>query len=61
MRLNGQQLQVNVVDAETLRAAQDDPEAHAGLIVRVAGFSAYFVQLDRATQNEIISRTEHGV
>ena len=59
MQLKGQQLQVNVVDAATLRAAQEDPDAHAGLIVRVAGFSAYFVQLDRATQNEIISRTEH--
>jgi formate C-acetyltransferase len=59
MRLKGQQLQVNVIDAATLRAAQEDPEAHAGLVVRVAGFSAYFVQLDRATQDEIISRTEH--
>jgi formate C-acetyltransferase len=61
MRLKGQELQVNVVDAATLRAAQKDPEAHAGLLVRVAGFSAYFVQLDHATQNEIIARTEHAV
>lgn len=61
MRLKGQQLQVNVLDLATLRAAQEDPDAYAGLIVRVAGFSAYFVQLDRATQNEIIARTEHVV
>jgi pyruvate formate-lyase/glycerol dehydratase family glycyl radical enzyme len=61
MRLGGQQLQVNVVDAATLRAAQKQPEAYNDLIVRVAGFSAYFVQLDRSVQEEIISRTEHGV
>ncbi|MHB1357770.1 MAG: glycyl radical protein [Anaerolineae bacterium] len=61
MRLGGQQLQVNVVDAATLRAAQLQPEAHNDLIVRVAGFSAYFVQLSRSVQEEIISRTEHGV
>ena len=56
----GQQLQVNVVDADTLRAAQADPASHADLIVRVAGFSAYFTQLGRDTQDEIISRTTHG-
>jgi formate C-acetyltransferase len=56
--LGGQELQVNVVDAATLRAAQADPEAHRDLIVRVAGYSAYFAQLDAAVQDEIISRTE---
>lgn len=61
MHLGGQQLQINVIDAATLRAAQADPEAYPDLIVRVAGFSAYFCQLARATQNEIISRTEHRV
>jgi len=61
MSLGGQELQINVVDAETLRSAQTDPESHADLIVRVAGFSAYFTQLGRATQEEIISRTEHAV
>jgi pyruvate formate-lyase/glycerol dehydratase family glycyl radical enzyme len=61
MRLGGQQLQVNVVDAATLRAAQEQPEVFNDLIVRVAGFSAYFVQLNRRVQDEIISRTEHGV
>ncbi|MHB9033832.1 MAG: glycyl radical protein [Anaerolineae bacterium] len=61
MSLGGQQLQVNVVDAATLRAAQAQPGEYRDLIVRVAGFSAYFVQLNRAVQDEIISRTEHSV
>jgi formate C-acetyltransferase len=61
MQLGGQQLQINVVDTATLRAAQTDPTAYADLIVRVAGFSAYFVQLGRKTQEEIISRNAHGV
>jgi formate C-acetyltransferase len=59
MQLGGQELQVNVVDSDTLRAAQADPASYADLIVRVAGFSAYFTQLGKATQDEIISRTEH--
>jgi pyruvate formate-lyase/glycerol dehydratase family glycyl radical enzyme len=61
MDMGGQELQINVVDAATLRAAQANPADHAELIVRVAGFSAYFVELGRATQDEIISRTEHMV
>ena len=61
MDLGGQQLQVNVVDAETLRAAQDDPGAHSELVVRVAGFSAYFTTLSRDVQNEIIARTEQAL
>jgi formate C-acetyltransferase len=61
MELGGQQLQINVVDPATLRAAQVDPDSHADLIVRVAGFSAYFTQLGRDTQEEIISRTAHPV
>jgi len=61
MRLGGQQLQINILDEATLRAAQADPAAHADLIVRVAGFSAYFTQLGRDTQEEIISRSTHSV
>ncbi len=61
MRLGGQELQINVVDADTLREAQRRPEEYVDLIVRVAGFSAYFTQLSRETQDEIISRTEHVV
>lgn len=54
----GSQLQVNVVDAATLRAAQTDPEAFEGLMVRVAGYSAAFVHVGRTLQDEIIARTE---
>jgi formate C-acetyltransferase len=57
-RLGGQQLQVDVVDAETLRAAQEHPEEHQDLIVRVAGYSARFIDLNRAAQDEFIARTE---
>ena len=57
-RLDGHHVQFNVVDAATLRAAQEDPETHRNLIVRVAGYSDYFVDVGRALQDEIISRTE---
>jgi pyruvate formate-lyase/glycerol dehydratase family glycyl radical enzyme len=57
---DGHHVQFNVVSADTLRAAQADPEAHRGLIVRVAGYSDYFCDLGESLQNEIIARTEHG-
>lgn len=57
-RLDGHHIQFNVVDAETLRAAKDNPEAHRSLMVRVAGYSDYFCDLTPALQEEIISRTE---
>ena len=53
-------MQFNVVSADTLREAKADPEAHRGLIVRVAGYSDYFCDLGEALQDEIIARTEHG-
>jgi formate C-acetyltransferase len=58
-RLDGHHIQFNVVDADTLRAAQQNPEAHRDLIVRVAGYSDYFCDLGKALQDEIIARTEH--
>jgi formate C-acetyltransferase len=58
--LGGHHVQFNVVDAATLRAAQDDPDEHRGLIVRVAGYSDYFCDISRALQDEIITRTEHA-
>lgn len=61
MMLGGQQLQINVVDAETLRDAQARPEQYEDLIVRVAGFSAYFTRLSAKVQDEIIMRTEHAI
>jgi len=59
-RLGGQQLQVDVVAADTLRAAQERPEEYQDLIVRVAGYSARFVDLNRAMQDEFIARTEQS-
>jgi pyruvate formate-lyase/glycerol dehydratase family glycyl radical enzyme len=58
-KLDGHHVQFNVVDAETLRAAQRDPENYRDLIVRVAGYSDYFCDLGEVLQDEIIARTEH--
>jgi formate C-acetyltransferase len=58
-KLDGHHVQFNVVTAETLRAAQANPEKYRDLIVRVAGYSDYFCDLTPALQNEIIARTEH--
>jgi pyruvate formate-lyase/glycerol dehydratase family glycyl radical enzyme len=58
-KLDGHHIQFNVVDADTLRAAQLHPEQHRDLIVRVAGYSDYFCDLSEALQDEIIARTEH--
>jgi formate C-acetyltransferase len=58
-KLDGHHIQLNVVTAETLQAAQANPEKYRDLIVRVAGYSDYFCDLNKALQNEIIARTEH--
>jgi formate C-acetyltransferase len=58
-KMGGHHLQFNVLSGETLRAAQQNPEEYQGLIVRVAGYSDYFVRLSRDLQDEIISRTDH--
>ncbi len=58
-KLDGHHIQFNVVDAGTLRAAQQNPEQYRDLIVRVAGYSDYFCDLGQALQDEIIARTEH--
>lgn len=57
--LGGWHIQFNVVSAKTLREAQRNPEQYRNLLVRVAGYSAYFVELDRSVQENIIVRTEH--
>jgi trans-4-hydroxy-L-proline dehydratase len=57
--MDGHHIQFNVVTAETLRKAQQTPEKYRDLIVRVAGYSDYFVDLGVSLQNEIIKRTEH--
>lgn len=56
--MKGQHVQFNVVGAETLRKAQEDPLSYRDLVVRVAGFSVYFVTIDRILQEDIIRRTE---
>jgi formate C-acetyltransferase len=58
LQLGGHHIQFNVVSAETLRDAQMNPAKYKDLVIRVAGFSAYFIHLDPVIQNEIISRTE---
>ena len=55
-----QHLQLNVADADTLRDAQAHPERYSSLVVRVAGYSALFTDLDRSIQDDIINRTEHA-
>ena len=55
----GWHIQFNVIDAATLREAQEHPEKYLTLMVRVAGYSAYFTDLCRETQDDIISRVEH--
>jgi len=57
--MDGHHVQFNVFDAATLREAQRNPDQYRHLIVRVAGYSDYFVDVGRDLQNEIISRTEH--
>jgi formate C-acetyltransferase len=58
-QLGGHHVQFNVITADTLRAAQEHPEQHRDLIVRVAGYSDFFCDLTPALQDEIIARTEH--
>lgn len=57
-RMGGQTLQVNVLSAEELRDAYKNPDKHKNLIVRVGGFSDYFVNLEKGLQENIIKRTE---
>jgi len=57
--LGGHHIQFNVVNAQTLRDAQAQPEQYRDLIVRVAGYSDYFCDLGKTLQDEIIARTEH--
>ncbi len=60
-KLDGHHIQLNVVTAEILRDAQKNPEKYRDLIVRVAGYSDYFLDINKDLQDEIIARTEHQV
>lgn len=56
--LRGMEMQLNIVSADTLRAAQKHPEDYRDLVVRIAGFSAYFTEVYKAAQDDLIRRTE---
>ncbi|MFO7889821.1 MAG: glycine radical domain-containing protein, partial [bacterium] len=60
-KMDGHHIQFNVVTADTLRKARKDPEQYRDLIVRVAGYSDYFVDLGAELQEEIIKRTEQKI
>jgi formate C-acetyltransferase len=55
----GKHIQFNVISTEQLRAAKKEPEKHKDLIVRVAGYSAYWTDLSDTIQNELIDRSEN--
>jgi formate C-acetyltransferase len=59
--MGGMEVQYNVVDAQTMRAAQENPDEYRNLVVRIAGFSAYFVEMGPDLQNDLISRTENAI
>ena len=59
--MGGMEMQINVVSAEVLKQAQKKPDDYKNLIVRVAGFSVYFVELHENNQNDLIRRTEHAL
>ena len=59
--LKGWHVQYNIVSRETLLAAQKNPEKYRDLVVRIAGYSAFFTTLSPDTQDDIIARTEHSL
>jgi len=59
-KMGGHHIQFNIIKAETLRDAQQSPENYLNLIVRVAGYSDFFVNIGKELQNEILARTEHN-
>lgn len=58
---NGMEMQMNIISTETMRDAQAHPENYRDLVVRIAGFSAYFVEVYKAAQDDLIRRTELGL
>lgn len=59
--LGGHQLQLNAVNADVLRDAQQHPEDHQQLVVRIWGWSAYFIELDKEYQDHVLQRTEYTI
>ena len=58
--LGGFHVQFNVISKEVLMDAQKHPEKYRSLLVRVSGYCAYFVELSKEVQDDIIARTEHS-
>ena len=61
MDSGGQQVQFNIHDYETLKEAKADPDSHPNLLVRVSGYSAYFKTLNKAMQDELITRSQYNL
>ena len=61
MDMGGHQMQLNAVNTEMLKAAQENPEAHRQLVVRIWGWSAYFVELDQEYQDHVLRRQQYRV
>ena len=59
--MGGHQLQLNAVNSDMLKAAQENPEAHRQLVVRIWGWSAYFVELDKEYQDHVLRRQQYRV
>ena len=59
MKMGGMEVQYNIVSSDTMRAAQIDPDSYRDLVVRIAGYSAYFNELSPDCQNDLIARTEN--
>jgi formate C-acetyltransferase len=57
--LGGMQIQFNVTSTRTLRDAMEHPERYGDLLVRISGYNAYFVELNRDIQQELVDRAEH--
>ena len=60
MKKGGQEIQINATSPEILQDAMDHPEKYQDLVVRVSGYSAYYVTLDKSVQLDILNRTQHG-
>ena len=59
--LGGMQMQFNVVSSDTMRAAMANPDAYRDLMVRISGYNAYFVGLNKELQLELIRRADYGM
>ena len=61
LECGGFEMQINVVDKDTLIAARKNPEMYRDLVVRIGGYSDYFTKLSPAMQDEVILRTSHSI